>query len=157
MSNRSSRKKNDFAPIYRGMAYGVLKFEERTPVKKNMLATNEASDGKRPPPNAAVPVRLFLPAPARRLSLLGSLGWLTSPGAPRGQQRWGCSDRTSEQSRDLIRARVVWEAKRDENTSLRRPRFFGGAADGVGCAKGPRRSRCNCSGDPTFAMAASRL
>ena len=42
------------------------------------LATNEASDGKRPPRNAAASGRMFLPVPAiyRRLSLSSSsLGW----------------------------------------------------------------------------------
>ena len=28
--------------------------------------------------------------------------------------------------------------------------FFRGAVDGLGCAKGPRRSRCHCSGSPTY-------
>ena len=45
------------------------KLAQRTPV-----ANNEASDGKRPPRSAAATDRLFLPASARRLSLLGSLG-----------------------------------------------------------------------------------
>ena len=42
---------------------------------KHPLATEEASDGKRPPRSAGATGRLFLPAPARRLSLSGSLGW----------------------------------------------------------------------------------
>ena len=43
------------------------------------------------------------------------VGWqCTAPKAPLGQQRRGCSDRTSEQSRHLVGPRVVWEAKRDE-------------------------------------------
>ena len=47
-------------------------------VKKHPLASNEASDGKRPPRHAAAAGSLFLPAPATRLSLLGSLGGLVS-------------------------------------------------------------------------------
>ena len=39
------------------------------------MATNEASDGARPPRRAAASGRFVLPALDRRLSLLGSLGW----------------------------------------------------------------------------------
>ena len=56
------------------MGYCILKLEQRTKVKKHPLATDDASDGKRPPRSAAAASRLFLPAPAR-LSPLGSLGW----------------------------------------------------------------------------------
>ena len=35
--------------------------------------------------------------------------------APRGQQRRGYSDRTSERSRGLVGARAVWEAKSLKN------------------------------------------
>ena len=48
------------------------------------------------------------------------VGW-RSPEAPRWQQRRGYSDRTSERSRDLVGARVVWEAKKTEKLGLRRP------------------------------------
>ena len=41
------------------------------------------------------------------------VGW-GRPKAPRGQQRQGYRDRTSERSRHLVGARVFWEAKRDE-------------------------------------------
>ena len=51
------------------------------------------------------------------------MGW-RRPKAPRGQQRRGYSDRTSERSRHLVGARVVWEAKRDEKLGLRRPLFY---------------------------------
>ena len=44
-------------------------------VKKHALATNEASDGALPPLSTAASGRLVLPASARRLSLLGPLGW----------------------------------------------------------------------------------
>ena len=50
-------------------------------------------------------------------------GW-RSPEAPRKQQRRANSDRTSEQSRDLVGARVVCEARRDEKLGLRRPCDF---------------------------------
>ena len=51
------------------------------------------------------------------------MGW-RRPKAPRGQQRRGYSDRTSERSRHLVGARVVWEAKRDEKLGLRWPCIF---------------------------------
>ena len=51
------------------------------------------------------------------------VGW-RRPKTPRGQQRRGYSDRTSERSRHLVGARVVWEAKRDEKLGLRRPLFY---------------------------------
>ena len=54
----------------------LLCFKITHEVKKHpSSATNEASDGARPPRSAAASGRLVLPAPARRLSLLGSLGW----------------------------------------------------------------------------------
>ena len=43
------------------------------------------------------------------------LGRWRSPQAPRRQQRRGCSDRTSERSRDLVGARVVRDARRGGN------------------------------------------
>ena len=51
------------------------------------------------------------------------MGW-HSPEAPRWQQRRGYSGRTYQLSRDLVGARVVWEAKRDEKLGLQRPPFF---------------------------------
>ena len=89
-----------------------------------------------------------------RHGLRGDRSWDLSDGLaqPRSSTRAAStenSDPAPERSRDLVGARVVWEAKRDESTGLRRPRFFRGAADGLGCAKGLRRSDCGCSGDPT--------
>ena len=56
---------------------------------------------------------------------MGSLGWgWRRPKAPRGQQRRGFSDRTSERSRHLVGDRVVWEAKRDEKTGFAMALFF---------------------------------
>ena len=43
-------------------------------VNQHPLATNKASDGARPPRSAAASGRLVSSAPARRRSLLGSLG-----------------------------------------------------------------------------------
>ena len=86
------------------------------------MATGEASDGALPPRSTAASGRLVLPASDRTLSLLGSLGWAgAAPKAPRGQQRHGYMDRTSERSRHLVGARVVWGAKRDEKLGMRRP------------------------------------
>ena len=50
-----------------------------------------------------------------------ALGGLAPPQRPRGQQRRGYSHRTSERSRHLVGARVVWEAKRDGKLGVRRP------------------------------------
>ena len=91
-------------------------------VNKHTLTTNEDSDGKRPPRSTVAAGSLFLPAPARRLSILGPLG--RSSEAPRGQQRRGYSDRTSERSRNLVGARVVWEVKRDDKTGFAKPLNF---------------------------------
>ena len=57
------------------ICYCVLNSKNAREVKKHPLATTEVSDGARPPRSAAASGRLVLPAPARRLSLLGSLGW----------------------------------------------------------------------------------
>ena len=54
----------------------------------------------------------------------GVLGGWRSPEARRRLVRRGYSDRTSYRSRDLVGARVVCEAKRDENLGLRRLRNF---------------------------------
>ena len=45
------------------------------------------------------------------------MGW-RRPKAPRGQQRPGYSDRTSERSRHFVGARAVWEANRHEKLSF---------------------------------------
>ena len=51
------------------------------------------------------------------------MGWCR-PKISRGQQQRGYSDRTSERSRHVVGARVVWEARRDEKLGLRRPCSF---------------------------------
>ena len=94
-------------------------------MNKHQRATNEPSDGPRLPRGAAGGGRLFLPAPPKRLSLLGCLGWLAQPRSPtQAAQRGGYSDRFSERSRGLVDARVVREAKREEKLGLRRPCVF---------------------------------
>ena len=68
------------------------------------------------------------------------VGW-RSPEAQRGQQRRGYSDRTSTPSRDLVGARVVWEAKRGDKLGLRRPVLLFGRSKAVNPmlgAVGPR-------------------
>ena len=66
-----------------------------------------------------------------------------------GKQRQGYSDQTSERRRDLVGARVVCEAKRDEKLGLRRPcNLLRRPADGLLCGWGCRTSRCGCSGGP---------
>ena len=46
------------------------------------------------------------------------MGW-SRPAAPRGQQRRGYSDRTSERSRDVVVGRVTFEVQGDEKPGLR--------------------------------------
>ena len=106
---------------YRGLTSYCVLNSNNARVKKHTLATDEASDGTRPPRNTTASDRLVLPAPARRLSLLGSLGWAGAAPKPHAGKRRGYNDRTSERSRNLLDARVVWEAKRDEKLGLRRP------------------------------------
>ena len=83
------------------------------------------------------------------------MGW-RSPEAPRGHQRRGYSDRTSEHNRDLVYVCVVSGAKGDENPGLRRPRFLLGIADGLGHAKGFRSRAATVLVVLTLAMPASR-
>ena len=64
---------------YRGIP-GFFHIEERARVNEHQRATNEASDGPRPPQGAAH--RLFLSAPPKRLSLMGCLGWLAQSRSP---------------------------------------------------------------------------
>ena len=51
------------------------------------------------------------------------MGW-RHPAARHGQQRRGCSGRTSERSRDVVVGRVTFEVQGDEKLGLRRSRFF---------------------------------
>ena len=79
--------------------------------KKHLLGTNEASGG-------AASGRVVLPAPARRLSLLGCLGWAGaapvphagSDGAPvpHASSDWDTAiERLSEVVNGIVGARIV--------------------------------------------------
>ena len=121
-----------------------------TKVKKHPLATNQASDGMRPPQSVATTGRLILPAPTWRLSLLGSLVWAGAAPKPHA----GSSD--GDTGIEVLSQVVTWlvlmwfrEANRDKNRVCDALVFFLRAADGLGCAKSLRRSRCDCSCGPT--------
>ena len=79
------------------------------------------------------------------------MGGPAQPRSPARESATGIHRSTSQRSRDLVEggASEVWDAKRDENPGLRRPLFLVGIADGLDCAKGLRRSRCNCPGGLT--------
>ena len=55
------------------------------------------------------------------------------------------SDRNSERSRDLVGARVVCEAQRDEKADLTALLFFSCDAGGLLCARGRWTSHGGCS------------
>ena len=61
------------------------------------------------------------------------IGW-PRPAAPHGQQRRGCSGRTSERSRDAVVGRETFEVQGDKKLGLRRSRLFRSVAGGLGCA-----------------------
>lgn len=72
------REKYDFAS-YGGIAYlYVENIEQHKRVNEHSWASNEASDAPAPR-SAAASGRLFLPDPARWLSLLGDILWLAQP------------------------------------------------------------------------------
>ena len=58
-------------------------------VKQHPWATNEASNGARPPRSAAASVRLVSPAPDKRLSISESLGWAGAAPKPRAASSGG--------------------------------------------------------------------
>ena len=71
--------------------------------------------------------------------------------APRhGQQRRGYSGRTFERSCNMVVGRVTFEVQGDENSVCGGLDCFRGFAGGLGCVTGLRKSRCGCSGAPTF-------
>ena len=73
--------------------------------QEHPLVANEANDGKRPPQSPTATDIYFLPAPARRLSLLGSVGWAgVAPKPLAGSINGDNSDRTSERNRYLVSA-----------------------------------------------------
>ena len=95
---------------------------------------------------------MFSPAPARpaRLSLLGSLGWASADPKPHTGSSDG--DTAIELVSEVVTGLVlVWfgRQRRTTNWVCDGFDFFRGAADGLGCTKGLRRSRCDCSGGPT--------
>ena len=148
--NRIENRETNIFVFYRGRACCVLKIESRIKVMKHPLATEEASDGKRPPRSAGATGRLFLPAPARRLSLSGSLGWAGA--APKPHAGSSDGDTAIELLRELVTLVVLESSGRQrgmKNWVCDGVDCFGGAADGLGCAKGLRRSCCDCSGGPT--------
>ena len=67
----------------------VLQIRITHEVKKHPLGTNEASDGARPLRSAAASGSLVLSAPARRLSLLGCLGWAGAAPKPHADRSDG--------------------------------------------------------------------
>ena len=101
--------------------------EQRTKVKEHPRATGEAGDGPRLPRGAAVSGRLFLPASATREDIALRTSYVAGAVPKRHS---GNSDGdttielTSERSRDMVGPRVVWESKRCEKLSLRRPCSF---------------------------------
>ena len=56
--------------------------KQRTTVNEHPRESNGASDGPRPLRGAAAIDRVFLPAPPKRLSMLGCLAWLAQPRNP---------------------------------------------------------------------------
>ena len=132
------------------MMYCVLKFELRTNVKKHPLATNEASDGKRLLRSSAATGRLFLPEPTRRLSLLGSLGCAGVGPKPYAGRSDG--DTSTERLSEVVTWFVLVGFGRQRWTKSRVCNcldVFLGATGDLRCAKGLRRSRCDCSGGAT--------
>ena len=71
-------------------------------VKKHLWATNEASDGARPPRSAAASGIIVLPAPAVRLSILGLFGWAGAAPKPRATSSGG------DTAIELLREVVTW-------------------------------------------------
>ena len=75
-------------PTARRFSSNVVTIEEwrillkKTNSAERSTATNEANDGPRPPSGAAGSGRLFLPAPPKRLALLGCLAWLAQARSP---------------------------------------------------------------------------
>ena len=126
------------------------KFKWSTKVKKHALATNEASDGKRPPRSAADSGRLVSLASARRLSLLRFLGWADA--APKAHAGSSDGDTAIELLSEVVTWMVlIWFGRQRgmKNWVCEGPVFFQSAADSLGGAKDRRRSRCDGSGGPT--------
>ena len=76
------------------------------------------------------------------------MGW-RHLAARHGQQRRGCSGRTSERSHHVVVGRVTFEVQSDEKLGLQRLDCFRSVAGGLRCAKDLRRPCCGCSGGST--------
>ena len=65
------------------------------------------------------------------------------------KQRWQCSWRGSEGSRDVWLLGCLRRCSATKNRVCGGLGYVLGVAGGLGCAEGLRRSRCGCSGGPT--------
>ena len=111
-------------------------------------ATNEASGGRVLPGAPQSEADIFCRQSRRGYRSWDFLGGWRGPETPRRLQRRGYSNRTSKLNRDLVGARVVCAAKKDNTWVCDGLVNVGGAADGLFCAKVRRISPCGCSGSP---------
>ena len=115
------------------------------------MATKEASDDARPPRSAAASGRLVLPAPARRLSLLGSLGWTGAAPKPHAGNIDGDTAIELRSEVDTWSVLVWFERQRGiKNWVCDGLGVFLGAVGGLLCARGRRASGCGRSGGPAY-------
>ena len=100
-----NRKKTALCPIEEGPL--CVRNSNNARGQETPVGTNEASDGARPPRSAAASGRLVLAAPARRLSILGSLGWAGA--APNPQTGSSDGDTAIELPSEVVTLSVlVW-------------------------------------------------
>ena len=72
LGENNSRKKNTATFPYEEMPYHIVLLLRQAPKgQQNPWAANEASDDTHPPVNAAASNRFDMPAPGRRLPLVG--------------------------------------------------------------------------------------
>ena len=118
-------------------------------MKKHTLATNEASDGSRPPRSVAASGRLTVPASDSRLSLLRSFGWAGAALKPHAAS--SDADTAIERLIEVVTWSVlVWFVRQRgmENWVCDGLDLFLGAVGGLLCARGRRASGCGRSGGP---------
>ena len=91
-------------------------------IKKHPLAVGNQRGERRPPRSAAAGGRLVLPAPDRRLSLLGSIWWAGAV----AKHHAASSDRDT--SNELLSEAIIWSVlvwfggqRGGEKLGLRRP------------------------------------
>ena len=111
---------------------------------------NKASEGALPPRSAAASGRLVLPAQARRVSLLGCLGWAGA--APKHHAASSDADTAIELLSKVVTWPVlVWFGRQRgmKNWVCDGLYLFLGALGGLLCARGRRASGCGRSGGPT--------